>query len=140
MGMSRATDIRMHTFTLNVSHARTRCMNFEMKKLRKELPHGRARHVAVPLRFGGSRTRWVRCRRWRVATVPPATSANERFLWHERLGKLANRSRVRGLRFAPTMGRPSGMPGPPLLTEGRGKGISENALEVVRAEPVSTSD
>ena len=49
MAMSRATAIRMHTFTRNVSQARTRCMNCEMKKPRKELPHGRARHVAVPL-------------------------------------------------------------------------------------------
>ena len=57
MAISRAIAIPMHTFTRNVSRTRTHCMNSGMKKLRKELLHGRARQVPVPLRFGGGSTR-----------------------------------------------------------------------------------
>jgi hypothetical protein len=66
-------------------------MNADMKKLRKELLHGRVRHISVPLGFGGSWTRWTRCRRWRAATAP----ADAPVRWHERLAKLANRAAVR---------------------------------------------
>jgi len=70
-------------------------MNAEMKELRKELLHGRARHVLVPLGFGGGWTRSVQCRRWRAAPIIPATPTDEPLLWHERLAKLANRAALR---------------------------------------------
>ena len=70
-------------------------MNADMKKLRKELLRGRARRVPVPLNFGGDRSRWMRCRRWRVAPITAPTLDDKPFLWHERLAKLANRAVLR---------------------------------------------
>jgi hypothetical protein len=66
-------------------------MNADMKKLRKELLHGRARHALVPLGFGGSWRLWVRCWRWSVAPAAPVAPLH----WHERLAKLTNRKAVR---------------------------------------------
>ena len=95
MAMSRATAIPMHTFTLNDSHARTRCMNSEMKKLRKKLLHGergispsrKDLVAAAPngcvVGVGGSRR------------LRPQVSAVEPLFWHERLAKLANRASLR---------------------------------------------
>jgi hypothetical protein len=69
-------------------------MNTDKKKLRKELLHGRARYVRIPLGFGGDWTRWVRCRRWSVAPVTPAIDPPDPIRWHERLARLANRAAV----------------------------------------------
>jgi hypothetical protein len=70
-------------------------MNADMKKLRKALLHGRARHFPVLLGFGSDRTRWAHCRRWRVVPIPPGSSADNPLLWPERLAKLANRATLR---------------------------------------------
>ncbi len=80
MARSQAIGIPTHTFTLKVSQARTRCMNCEMKKPRKELPHGRARHVAVPLckttttDRGPGRWQIRKCARSFVRAEPVSTS------------------------------------------------------------------
>jgi hypothetical protein len=64
-------------------------MNTDKKKLRKELLHGRARYVRIPLGLGSSWTRWVRCRRWGVMI-----DQSDPIRWHDRLAKLANRAAV----------------------------------------------
>ena len=67
-------------------------MNAEMKKMRKELLHGRVQHISVRLGLGGKWTRSVCCRRWKVAPVTPADAS---IRWHERLAKLSKRVPVR---------------------------------------------